>query len=162
MAYSINGKVYTDHSLMDEVIYHTKMILNSIVLKNESTANEKETELSIEQSDYFVAIKNGSMELGFFPLTTDLLVQYGYSSLQAKIFVNDRNKIPEEDRKDLLAYCNNWFLNHYEETNNYYRMLNGLPEYGTDEFNIYIDPANEKLVADDANTDFNFSLPVHE
>lgn len=162
MAYSINGKVYTDHSLMDEVIYHTKTILNSIVLKNESTANEKETELSIEQSDHFVAIKNGSMELGFFPLTTDLLVQYGYSSLQAKIFVNDRNKIPEEDRKDLLTYCNNWFLNHYEETNNYYRMLNGLPEYGTDEFNIYIDPANEKLVADDANTDFNFSLPIHE
>ena len=36
----MNGKVYTDHSLMDEIIYHTKKILNNIVLKNDSDADE--------------------------------------------------------------------------------------------------------------------------
>ena len=162
MAYSMNGKVYTDHSLMDEIIYHTKKILNNIVLKNDSDADENETELSLEQSDYFMAIKNGSMDISFFPLTTDLLIQYGYDSLQAKIFVKDRSRIPKEDREDLLAYCNNWFLNQYEEINNYYRMLNGLPEYDTNEYDIYVDPNNEKLLLDDANTDFNFSIPIHE
>lgn len=162
MAYNKNGKVFTDHSLMDEIIFHTKLILNNIVLKNDTSANEKETDLSMEQSDYFVAIKNGSMDLSFFPFTEDLLVQYGYNSLQAKIFINDRSKIPVEDRKDLLAYANNWFLNQYEEVNDYYRMLNGLPAYGTDEFNVYINPNDKKLLADDANTDFNFSLPIHE
>ena len=50
MAYNINGKVYTDHALMDEVVFHTKNILKDIVLKNQSKADEAETELSVELS----------------------------------------------------------------------------------------------------------------
>ena len=43
MAYISNGKVFTDHALMDEVVYHVKIILKDIVLKNESKANDAET-----------------------------------------------------------------------------------------------------------------------
>ena len=43
MAYSINGKVYTDHPMMDEVCFNCKKILNGIVIKNDVLALNCET-----------------------------------------------------------------------------------------------------------------------
>ncbi len=68
MAYSIGGKMYTDHALMDEVSYATKIILDGIILKNEKLANEYETEESMIESDILLAIDNGSIRLSFLPL----------------------------------------------------------------------------------------------
>ena len=70
MAYVLKGKTYSEHSLMDEVIHGSKIILNSIVLKNCREADENETEESMLQSDYLMAIHNGSMDLYIFPLTS--------------------------------------------------------------------------------------------
>ena len=39
MAYSINGKVYTDHPLMDEIVYNCKIIMQGIVVKNDINVN---------------------------------------------------------------------------------------------------------------------------
>ena len=69
MASNVNDMVYTDHALMDEVVFHTKTILKGIVLKNETTANENETAQSITESDYYISCVNGTIELSFFPLT---------------------------------------------------------------------------------------------
>ena len=146
---------------MDEVVYHSKNILKEIVLKNGSLADENETEASIEQSDYYLAIKDGLLDLHVFPLTVDMLVRFGYSPLQASLFVEDRTKIPDKDKEKLLKFCNEDFISQYIEYNNYYRMLNGLPEYGTNEYNVYINPNDPKLLADDANTDFRFDKPIH-
>ena len=162
MAYIVDGKIYTDHSLLDEIVYNTKLILDRIVLKNLKVADQYETAYSMEQADYLLAINNGSMDLSIFPLTAEILTSYGYNPIQVRAYLLDRSTIPEEDREDLLSFCNQWFLDHYEETNFYYRMLNGLPEYGTDEYNVYIDPNNPKLIPDNGRTDFNFSAPLHE
>ena len=162
MANTVNSKVYTDHSLMDEVVYHCKTILNNIVLKNEVTANENETEESITESDYYIACVNGTMELSFFPLTEQWLMDYGYPLSKAKIYAKDWTQIPEEDREDLLNYLVNRYINEYDEKNNYYRMLIGLPEYGTTEYDIYISPSDPRLEDDDNNTDFNFNIPIHQ
>ncbi len=162
MAYSVNGKVYSDHALMDELIYNTKIILKDIVLKNAVEADENETELSIEQSDYLLAIDNGSMMINFFPLTEELLTKYGFTTLQAKLILKDRSQIPEKDRDKLLEFCNKEFMNNYVEYNNYYRALNGLPKYGTTEYDVYVDRNNEKLIDDDGNSEFNFDIPIHQ
>ena len=77
MAYSINGKIFTDHALMDEIIYNCKIILRGIVLKNETAANDAETTDSMRESDYYIAIKSGIMDLSYFPLTVNLLTDYG-------------------------------------------------------------------------------------
>ena len=87
MAYSVNGKVYSDHALMDELIYNTKIILKDIVLKNAVEADENETELSIEQSDYLLAIDNGSMMINFFPLTKDMEGS-NYVTITVTIYAN--------------------------------------------------------------------------
>ena len=163
MASNVNEKVYTDHALMDEVVFNTKVILSSIVLKNETTANENETEQSITESDYFIACVNGTMELSFFPLTVEWLMDYGYSAKDAKKYVADWTLIPESDRDDLLNYLVDRYINEYEEKNNYYRMLIGLPEYGTTEYDVKINPQlYPALDKDDGNTDFNFELPIHQ
>lgn len=162
MAYTINGKVYTDHALMDEVVYNVKLILNDIVLKNENLANEKETEKSMEMSDYLIGIKNGSMEFSFFPFTINYLKEFGYNSTQAYEFVNDRSLIPQDDREELLKFCCNKFVEEYEEYNDYYRMLNGKPAYGTDIYNVYIDPNDPKILSLNRELDLNFDLPIHE
>ena len=52
MPYTINGKVFTSHALMDEIVYHTKKLVKGIIVKNEKLANNAETDNSILQSDY--------------------------------------------------------------------------------------------------------------
>ena len=162
MAYDINGKTYTDHALMDEIVYNCKRILSDIVLKNDKLADNNETDLSLELSDYFISIKNGSMDFSFFPFSVDMFISYGISIENANKYYTDRNLIPEEIKDNVYEYCKQYFLDNYVEYNNYYRMLYGLPEYGTDQYNIYIDPSDSRLLEDDANTDFNFDLPIHE
>ena len=44
MAYYVKGKTYTDHPLMDEICYNCKLILKSIVIKNDVLAIQKEKE----------------------------------------------------------------------------------------------------------------------
>ena len=46
MAYYVKGKTYTDHPLMDEICYNCKLILKSIVIKNDVLAMQKETKNS--------------------------------------------------------------------------------------------------------------------
>ena len=162
MAYKLNGKSYTDHALMDEVIYNAKLIINGIILKNTRVADLYETEDMMLQADYLLAIDNGSMMLNFFPFTKDMLMAYGYDRIQAADIMVDWTLIPKEDRESLLDFCCKWFVDHYEEKNPYYRHLNGLPSYGTDEYNIYIDPDDPKLFVEDANVDFNYEAPLHE
>ena len=138
MSYSINGKIYTSHALMDEIVYNTKSIIKELIVKNEKLADSYETELSIEQADLFIACKNGTMELSFFPLTRELLIEYGCTPLQAASWVEDWTRIPEELRDEVLAFCCNNFIENYVEYNTYYRMLNGQPEYDKDHPNDYL------------------------
>ena len=39
MAYIINGIVYTDHPLMDEMVYHLGIIMNRIEIKDEQLSS---------------------------------------------------------------------------------------------------------------------------
>lgn len=161
MSNNINGKIYTDHAMLDEIVYGVKQILKNIVLKNTTLADVYETEYSIEQADYLISITDDTIDINYFPFTIDMLVKFGYTKLQASEIINDRSLIPENDIDNLLIFCKDYFISHYIEQNNYYRMLNGLPPYGTIAYDIYIDPDNEKLLKDDGSTDFNFSIPLH-
>ena len=77
MAYSINGKVYTDHPLMDEIVYNCKIIMQGIVVKNDIKANDNEDETSLNESDTFMMIKSGNTKFSVFPFTSEILYAYG-------------------------------------------------------------------------------------
>ena len=141
MAYSINGKVYTDHPMMDEVCFNCKKILNGIVIKNDVLALNCETEESLREAEiFYIQEENGYVPFSIYPFTIDELIAFGYNDINAKIYSEDRSRIPESDRSSLTDFVNNNFKNTFEEKNNYYRMLTGLPKYGSgDEYYVELD-----------------------
>ena len=162
MAYYINGKAFTDHPLMDEIVYNCKLILNGIVIKNDILANMSETENSINNAELlFLQTETGTdVSFDLFIFTKEILQAYGYSETVAEAYAKDKNLIPEEDRDDLVAFANEYFRNNFTEENNYYRMLNGLPPYDTDE-EYYIWLTSSDIPAD-YNKEVDLSLPLHE
>ena len=127
------SKIYTDHALMDEIVYNSKKILEGIILKNDATADANETSDSLTESEYFVSINAGNIDLYTFPITTEALINYGFTALEADIYSEDRDQLiaalTETEQEDLLAYLSKDYISNYVEKNNYYRMLNGKPNY---------------------------------
>ena len=142
MPHIIRDKVYTSHALMDEIVYHSKIILEGIVLKDESTANANETVNSIDDGNYLVLIANGRLDYNSFPFTMEMLTTSienggcGIDTDTARNYINNRNSIPEELRDQIVKICSKYFIDHYIEENNYYRTLNGLPPFGNEECNF--------------------------
>lgn len=159
MSYSVNGKIYTDNALMDEIVYNTKIILNGIVVKNEIVALSYETETSLEKADEYRLACERIYPFEKFPFTYELFIEYGYTVTEAIAYMEDRNRIPENERDPLMDFCMQDFVANFTEYNKYYRSLMGLPEYGTDKYNIYIDPS---WIPSDYTDPVDFSVPIHE
>lgn len=161
MAYSINGKVYTDHPLMDEMVFNLNNIMNNIVLKNEERALNNETERSLNESSTYMSILQDHITYETFPFTKDILTAYGYTPLQVTNYLGDRYRVPEIERVQLLDFACEYYIQNYEETNNYYRMLMGLPDYNSGEqYFVYLD---ETYFTDpEYVTLMDFSLPIHQ
>lgn len=178
MPYTINGKVYSSHALMDEIVFHTKRIIKGLILKNEKLANENETTESLQESDLYIACRNGTMELSFFPLTKELLVEYGCEEIQASQWAADHTEIPEDEREAVLKFCVDNYIKNYVEKNNYYRKLAGMPEYDAtypDDYAVklswynYVDENgdtrnefDDRLALDDFNSDFDMEKPIYQ
>lgn len=159
MSYTVNGKVYTDHPLMDEIVYNCKLILKGLVVKNDILANSFETEESLKNSEILTIIRNGKLTLALCPFTYESLKAFGYNNRLANSCLIDHNNVPVEDREKIIEFTSNYFLEHFEEKNKYYRMLIGLPEYGTDEYNVYID---RSYFPSNYDKEIDFSKPLHE
>ena len=133
MSYSINGKIYTGHALMDEIVYNCKLIVSGIRLKNQTKADENETQESLIDADNLKNVVEGKYGFVFFPFDYTDFVQYGYSVNDAKYYTaGNLSKVPEKDRDGLMQIGKVNYLNRYVEKNNYFRMQNGLPYYTTD------------------------------
>lgn len=126
-------KQVTDNPLLDQIIYECQcMIYEGIVFKNEEEANEYETLETIRLSDRYADIIEGKSTFNFFDYDLDLLNQVPYLTQKEKIqMARNNNLIPESAKPLLHQLAKEKFLANYEEPNNYYRRLNGLPDIGT-------------------------------
>ena len=113
--YIVNGKIYTDAALLDEIVYNTKIILNGIVVKNEKLALQYETSSSMNLAEIRFMCRYGSITFLTFPWTFEILTTYGYSPADAIEYLKDLTKVPEEDRDDLLAFGVQYFMDNYIE-----------------------------------------------
>lgn len=95
MSYSLNGKIYTQHALMDEIVYNTKLILHGIRLKNATKANEYETENSVDDSELFLSILNGKTTIRNLPLTASWLASHDFTSKETERYLDDPTKLPD-------------------------------------------------------------------
>ena len=162
MAYYVNGKAFTDHPLMDEIVYNCKLILRGIVIKNDVLANNSETDNSVNNAEMlFLQIDTGQdIPFDVFVFSEEILLAFGYSQEQVDLYLQDKYKIPVEDRDELTAFANDYFTSHFEEENDYYRMLNGLPPFDTGE-QFYIWLTSSDIPSGYAK-EVDFSLPLHE
>lgn len=125
-------KQVTDNPLIDQIIYECQtMIYGGIVFKNEEEANQYETLQTIKISDRYADIVEGKSTFRHFEYSMDLLNQLPYYTYDQKLKMAKNNAlIPEESRELLHKLAKEKFLANYEEPNNYYRKLNGLPNIG--------------------------------
>lgn len=128
-------KVYTDTPLIDEIVRQCKeMIFNGIVLKDEEEAGKHETVNSEKQADRYSDIINGldRFEMYYdYGYTTLMQIPYMTKELAIK-YTRNNDLIPPEIRDAIMDIERKKFLYKYEEQNNYYRMLNGMPDLGED------------------------------
>lgn len=126
-------KVYTDTPLIDEIVRQCKeMIYNGIVLKDEAEANSYETLNSVKQSDrYNDIITGGDMYEMYYTYGYSTLMQVPYMTKDLAIkYARNNALIPDEIKSTIMNIERKKFLLNYEEQNNYYRRLYGLPDLG--------------------------------
>lgn len=129
MAYKINDKIYTDHALMDEIVYECKKIISGIVIKNDELANNCETKASVENFEALRLVKLGLATFENFPFSEEMFNACGFSYAQINAYMMDRELIPENDRARVLKVSSDYLVDHANdlEENKYYRTLIGLP-----------------------------------
>lgn len=157
---SINiRKQVTDNPLLDQIIYECQcMIYEGIVFKNEAEANKFETLSTIQQSDRYADIIEGKSTFEFFDYGFDLLNQVPYLTHTQKIQMARNNALIPDSAKELLhKLAVEKYLAQYEEPNNYYRRLYGLPDIGTAGIQLTPD-----LMAMIDVPDFDYGKYIHE
>lgn len=130
--YSDVRKRYTDTPLIDEIVYECQQILKGIIIKDEERANNAETLKSIKESDLYSSIITGTCRFDSFNYTYDLFMKIpNISSSTALKYATKQLEIPASIQPQLLELAKAKWLETYEDSNNYYRMLWGRPDYGT-------------------------------
>lgn len=131
---NLYNKIESNIPLLDNVIYYTKILVFESVIKDQELADSNETLESIRNSDMYISCIEKTCYFDMFEYTKDQLYKVG---LYDDIYYNNKYNIPENKRKELMEIARIDFINNYVEYNNYYRMLNGLPDIGDE--GIYID-----------------------
>lgn len=136
-------------------------ISTGLVWKNQYTANQYENSGDIKTVDQFISAKKGIINFdSIWDIDIDILQIAGLDDKQINAAIDNKYSIPFEKRDIIVSMQIKKFLsknlstdryNNYEEKNNYYRMLYGLPD---------IDDTDYIYITNDPNIDPN--TPVHE
>ena len=146
----------SSNPFLDILMKNLKVLAYNCIIKDEYEANKKETPYSFSRSEIYIACIENTITLGMFsaadivipdeilnavftqPSEKDIIKLY-------KNFGNDISWIPKDVdenkynpalnqfsrtnyREQLLIRLKTWYLQSYEEQNNYYRMICGLPD----------------------------------
>ena len=151
----IYNKVETDNPLLDEIVYNCKLILKNCIIKDIRLADSCETVESMKQADIYAAIRENRTYFLMFEYSFEDLYLNGMSREDALMYMNDNKSIPKYMWDKLLKYKVDKFLESYEETNDYYRRLMGLP--GANDKLIYLTEKDNELLSTPISTE----IPIH-
>ena len=136
MSYTVS-KIYTDNPYVDELVYYTKTLALGTVLKNEQQALAHETYQTVKKSDVYITSVEGTAKFEFFDrFPEEVLEKAGCNAAMIPTYAKDKNQIPESRRPAVVTEMMSYYIEHYEEQNDYYRMLIGLPPVGYED--IYV------------------------
>lgn len=135
----IDENISTDNPFVDILMYNLKILLFNCIVKDEDAANKAETKESLNDSEIYMACMENTASLGIFPeIPEQFMRSVGMTDRDIQIyknFGNDYMFIPEDDgtttyRRDLLNLMRPYYIRNYEEKNEYYRKICGLPPLG--------------------------------
>ena len=155
VAFKIN-MVYTDNPYIDIIVYNTKLLGIDTVLKIKDNADRNETLESKKNADLYIACMDGTAIWELFDtFSEDVLRHSGITGAALIRAIIDKNNIPASFRPTVLKNACNEVISNYEELNNYYRMLYGLPPVGYEK--VYV---TDWTPPD--NVQIDLSVPIHE
>ena len=135
--------------MMDNVWSLARRIVTESIIKLNYMADRYETKDSLyKANEYIAAYKQMDNFYSYGEYSDYALIRTG---LVDEGYKRDKMNIPVNMRDEVLYHQRHFILTTYKETNNYYRMLAGLPDVGDDY--IYIE---------NQIPDVDISKPVHE
>lgn len=156
-------RIETDNPLLDEIIYNAKLIMKTCVVKDQDAADLAETVESSRAFDIYQNILRGTIKPYYFNVTEpDLMHVFTnhYDYKQARYmtdrYIDDISSIPEVLSKELLTYLSKNYIKNYQELNEYYRKISGLPPLNNP--GIFISDSD----LDDTDISIDTSKPIHE
>ena len=113
---------------VDSFVAELKNVVMKSVIKQSKRAAKYETlEIQKAADKYITMIEAGTQWSSFVVFDADILEAAGVDKNNINLYVSDKNNIPYNLRERCMNLQRNKIINNYEEKNNYYRMLNGLP-----------------------------------
>jgi hypothetical protein len=142
---------------LDNIFKDIRTLVNSAVIKYEKEARSYETLESTKTADkYILAVTSQDSFSSYTNFNLDILISIGIDEVTAQKYYQDKNLIPLDKRDLIVSKQRQRVISTYIEKNNYYRMLNGLPDYNELQSSfIYIDRDTCNLFNIDPNT------PIH-
>lgn len=156
---STYDRIETENSLLDEIIYNSKLIIQSIIIKDEAKALSYETKEMITNFDIYRAIKEGRISLYYFEDIEAEDIKSALpnlSTMQVREYFNNVYAMPKEYQSILLTYLSNKFIEEYDEPNDYYRLVSGKPP--SDQPEIYL--TRKDII--DISSDIDITKPIHK
>ena len=95
-------KIKTENSLLDEVIYNLKLIMNTCVVKDTEKAHNNETDNSARNAGIWMMCVEGRAKFDLFRYTEDDLKNAGMPSYLIEKWKEDKDSIPDKYR-DILT-----------------------------------------------------------
>jgi hypothetical protein len=126
----------TKSPFLDIMMKNIKIIIGNSIVKNEYAATMAETKESLQNAEIYKACVDNNVSLGLFSyIPEELMYSVGIPPKIIKLYKNFGNNlefIPKDDgntnyRQILVNNLRPWFINNYEEKNEYYRMICGYP-----------------------------------
>lgn len=144
--------------LLDNVIYYLKRLATESIVKNSYNADKNETLESRKNYDEYKMCLTGSVRYEYFNYVYEDLAKTDCPVNDMFEILKDKDKAPEVIKRQLLENKKKEIIDNYDDLNNYYRMLHGMPDL-EDEDIIFID--TQYLDEDDYITVFP-QIPVHK
>lgn len=147
-------KVFTEYPFMDVLIYYVKELAMDCIIKSESEALANETKRTEFMGDLYIQSVEKTADWRLYDYTDAILVRAGVPSNYFEKAKVDPSVIPEAFRKRARDAAADAFVRQYQEENNYYRKITGLPNLGDP--GLYVP---EELQQVDIGVDF--TEPIH-
>lgn len=117
------------------VIYNNlKIIIDSLIIKNSGEVNKYETIDSLKAGSRYVSAKLRKDTFNsYYKLDTTVLVAAGITDpALIQLCLQDKMNVPMNKRDLVTIGMRNKVIDEYDELNDYYRMLSGLPPISGD------------------------------